>query len=203
MAPYMQNQLYYQPKSVAHEPLNEKDGIRFVAPHQDTLNSQFNVNFLNMYDLGEGADCTSIYTWVSGVTPSTPLTPFNHFIDQHHSFSLVTESSTVIDAEILSTLSCFSENSAKKTTSKEELETTSIIAYPNPASKNLYLDNLPEVGDLKINLYNLQGKQILNKSFRDPYGRIQLDVSNLQNETYFIEVEHLGKIIFMKQIIKK
>ena len=76
-----------------------------------------------------------------------------------------------------------------------------IQLYPNPASKNIYA-NLPIeiVYNLdRIRLINIQGKQeILNYTLEG--NNLNLDISNLSNGVYFLEItakgeRYLGKVI--------
>ncbi|MBN1462707.1 MAG: T9SS type A sorting domain-containing protein [Paludibacteraceae bacterium] len=59
--------------------------------------------------------------------------------------------------------------------------------YPNPASNNVTVDiNTTNKIDLTLNIYSVTGKLITSYSFlQDKY---QMDVSNLENGIYFVEI---------------
>jgi choice-of-anchor B domain-containing protein len=73
--------------------------------------------------------------------------------------------------------------------------------YPNPVANQLTIkSNLQTEAELKVN--NLLGQTLINKSF-DYFGNRTLDVSGLQNGTYFITVKTANNSFTKKIIINK
>lgn len=71
--------------------------------------------------------------------------------------------------------------------SQENLLSKSIIQYPNPTSKNLYLKNI-EINDNKniIEVFTIDGKTVLKKTMKPNENFI--DVSSLSNGVYYYKI---------------
>ncbi|MBE0639363.1 MAG: T9SS type A sorting domain-containing protein [Bacteroidales bacterium] len=61
--------------------------------------------------------------------------------------------------------------------------TTNIVVYPNPARNELSFSNIPE-GNIYI--YNINGQLMMEK--QNLYGSFTIDISNLENGTYIVNV---------------
>ncbi len=71
--------------------------------------------------------------------------------------------------------------------SQENLLSKSIIQYPNPTSKNLYLKNI-KINDNKniIEVFTIDGKTVLKKTMKSSENFI--DVSSLSNGVYYYKI---------------
>lgn len=75
-----------------------------------------------------------------------------------------------------------------------------IKIYPNPIENELNIEALEDFENLKINLYDFNGKLILSKTIND--NSLKINTSNLNSGIYLISIENeLGK--FNQKIIKK
>lgn len=72
--------------------------------------------------------------------------------------------------------------SAKEVQSKSKLS-----AYPIPTNKILNIMN-PSNGSNMVNVYDISGKLVLNKSFSNADNNITIDVENLPKGTYFYKI---------------
>jgi len=71
-----------------------------------------------------------------------------------------------------------------------------IKIYPNPASKQLYVQlQFEEVGKVKISVYDLTGKKLMTKEFPSNQELITLSMNHFQKGQYFIKVSDLNKKI--------
>jgi len=75
----------------------------------------------------------------------------------------------------------------------------SISVYPNPASSTVTVEtDVP--GEKCLQVYDLTGKEMLNKSFTRE--RCELDLTFLQNSVYFIKVTSPGKHVTVYKLVK-
>ena len=73
--------------------------------------------------------------------------------------------------------------------------------YPNPANKNLtitFMNEYPEIFTLIIS--DIHGKQILNRYFQNKE-RVDLDISGLPKNIYFVKVLSEGNVETSKLVI--
>jgi hypothetical protein len=73
--------------------------------------------------------------------------------------------------------------------------------YPNPTSNNITLQTNTELKNTSITLYDVTGKLIKQYNLKS-FFKTNLDLSQLDNGIYFIEILHNGKSQ-MNKIIKQ
>ncbi|HWY98643.1 MAG TPA: T9SS type A sorting domain-containing protein, partial [Bacteroidia bacterium] len=76
----------------------------------------------------------------------------------------------------------------------------SIGVYPNPADNYIYVKSNGLKGNITINLYNIEGQQIVSKvySVKD---NIQIPVKQISPGLYFLKAELSNGNTFMKKVI--
>jgi hypothetical protein len=84
-------------------------------------------------------------------------------------------------------------------TSIAELTQPDVIIYPNPASRQVFI-NVSNNGDAKIELMNQLGKSLLTTKTNAPTTRI--DISSFASGIYFIKVTCNNFVITQKLIIR-
>ena len=71
----------------------------------------------------------------------------------------------------------------------EVTETLQFEIYPNPAKCKFKVQGQKfKVVDAKIEIYDLNGRKLLNKQFPAGTEEIEVDVSNLQSGIYFCKI---------------
>ena len=90
------------------------------------------------------------------------------------------------------------KNSYSKTLSVSQKGKLAIKIYPNPAKDNATID-LGEAENATIRLIDILGKEMLQKSGQS--GQVLLNLSNLANGVYFVEIKVKGTMI-REKIIK-
>ena len=71
-------------------------------------------------------------------------------------------------------------------TSSDEIESFAIDIYPNPASKNIFI-NLENQFEFQSNLYSVEGKLLKSKN-----NASQMEVSTIPNGIYFLEIVNIN-----------
>ena len=87
---------------------------------------------------------------------------------------------------------------------EEDIERSTIIAYPNPVTNLLTLDwqhNKKEVSQIVV--FSGIGQQLLQRSVKSKQGSINLDFTNYQQGLYFIHVFYTDKTKKTFNVIKK
>ena len=74
--------------------------------------------------------------------------------------------------------------------------------YPNPVSENLFIQFNNEISFAEINLFNVLGKNILKQNINN-HNSITLNVTDLFNGVYFIQVKSLQESTTLKIIVAK
>jgi uncharacterized protein (TIGR02145 family) len=87
-----------------------------------------------------------------------------------------------------------SDNSANSIKRKYSNE---LLIYPNPTKDKLYIIN-DNFKNIVITIYNLQGNQVISRLV----DANSIDISNLQNGIYFVNLIISGEVI-MKKIVKE
>lgn len=79
--------------------------------------------------------------------------------------------------------------------------TLQMMVYPNPTSSflNLRIENYT-IENLKYNLFDINGKEILNQKIKN--SETQINMSNLPSALYFLKVIEEGKLLKTFKIIK-
>jgi len=86
----------------------------------------------------------------------------------------------------------------------EEHGTENFQLYPNPAGNEFrVLSTELEVGSATIELYDLNGRKMLEKQIPEDSDEITVDVSGLQNGVYFCRVTFKNKSVTKKLIVRK
>ncbi|WP_338377359.1 T9SS type A sorting domain-containing protein [uncultured Flavobacterium sp.] len=82
----------------------------------------------------------------------------------------------------------------------ENFQNNNLVVYPNPVQDILHIEN--KVNSFKnINLYSIDGKLLLSKSFDSPINTYDLTVSNFQKGTYLVKIEDINNKSTSKMII--
>ncbi len=72
--------------------------------------------------------------------------------------------------------------------------------YPNPTKDKLFLSTTSSAENLKIKIYNIEGKLLSNLNLEN---QTSLDVSNLESGIYFLNIEDENGNKAIKKFIKK
>jgi hypothetical protein len=64
----------------------------------------------------------------------------------------------------------------------------SFSVFPNPGTGLLHID-FPDADDYQVRIYNVLGALVDSKEFLQTIGLVNMDVSNLQDGMYLIEIE--------------
>ena len=100
-------------------------------------------------------------------------------------------SNTIFSKKVLGTLACAA------TSIKENIH-ASLSIFPNPAQNTttIFLETSLET---EVTLYTLEGKT-LNPKYQHNKGKIEVDLSNLENGIYFLQIENNSKREIVKLI---
>lgn len=71
--------------------------------------------------------------------------------------------------------------------------------YPNPAINYIYAENLPL--NSKVNITDLSGKLVFSSNYNQQ--NIKINISNLENGLYIVNIDHKGKTILSEKLIVK
>lgn len=84
-------------------------------------------------------------------------------------------------------------------------ETNEILPYPNPFTDQLYiqLTNNENWDQLFLTIFTLEGKKVYQRQFTESGNILKMNLQNLKNGYYIINLEENGKIIYNKKILKK
>jgi Secretion system C-terminal sorting domain len=96
-----------------------------------------------------------------------------------------------------------------KVSTQDLLPSLNVIAYPNPVTEKLFFDFdkvQTQSKDVKISVIDLMGKVVAAKKMnlydRPPEGRLSIDVENLSEGMYILNVEVLGYKNFTHKFVK-
>jgi hypothetical protein len=123
----------------------------------------------------------------------------------------------VSDGDFISGFLCYKDNTfgLKQFTSKPcdysnlteigELKTNDEIlkVYPNPTSEILTIERPSRLQNLEARLINLLGEEILSDRQTIQDERLRMDLGNLKNGIYFLQVLENGKLTATQKIIKQ
>ena len=145
---------------------------------------------------GLAEDIDEAYTWpVLNTVPVTDLM----FIDETWSSSDPLVYTYAVEAVYVEDYAEFTfSNFIAGFTGIDESEKDEVIMYPNPASSIL---NLSGVEGTIITVYNIMGEIIYSEDIKTPTTKI--DVSHLENGTYFIWINGLPSQLVKKLIVAK
>lgn len=84
----------------------------------------------------------------------------------------------------------------------------SMEVYPNPAQNNLFIDYMmPYLPNEMVNgaltIYDLMGRVVQTQSIQDPWNRLELDISDIPNGHYILELKNEDERKVEKIIIYK
>ncbi|MGC8823997.1 MAG: PKD domain-containing protein [Bacteroidales bacterium] len=167
------------------------------------------------------AQCKSINVFLnaSGVADITPLDVDNSSSDacgianrtlskSHFTLSDIgnnTVTLTVVDASGNSA-SCNAVVNVQKATNIDGYSPIALAAYPNPFAKQLYVRLYLEQPDrLEITLIDLMGKQVttLRKGYQEAGEKLYLlDMSNVRNGSYILQVKTASGLLKQRIVIK-
>jgi hypothetical protein len=83
---------------------------------------------------------------------------------------------------------------------EEYFDKERFLIFPNPVNETLNIENTKEKGNLIVNIFTINGKNIKNLEL-DNHNMI--DVSNFASGTYLYQIIEEGKIIDAGKFIKK
>lgn len=109
-----------------------------------------------------------------------------------YSIGEMTVVSTQSNADITVTQGLLQPESATMGVDKEILLDQNLTVFPNPAKNSLHIKPaLNGAGELAVQLFDLHGRLILQKSFSLHTGleKQELDLSSLQEATYMLDVQ--------------
>lgn len=77
------------------------------------------------------------------------------------------------------------------------------LVYPNPGSGTFHIQNVFN-GDITVQVFDVQGKQVFNSTIQNssPNSELSIDLSELPNGTYLIDLTDGGKH-FVNKLIKQ
>src|SRR5690606_13112224 len=99
-----------------------------------------------------------------------------------------------IDADFVYSEDCILDISAQ--------ETNTFSIYPNPAKSELFLTSKNNSGNLKLIIFNLEGR-LLNTQNLNFENQTSIDVSNLSSGIYFLNIEDENGTTTVKKFIKE
>jgi len=101
-------------------------------------------------------------------------------------------------------LPVFSQNSWESSIRIDEEENISLKVYPNPCKADKVTIDFGDNEIKEIRLCNITGKQVLLKKYFMPEHKIQLELDNLPNGIYLLQVtSNLNKPTVKKLIVSK
>ncbi|MCB9335845.1 MAG: T9SS type A sorting domain-containing protein [Flavobacteriales bacterium] len=77
-----------------------------------------------------------------------------------------------------------------------------IEIFPNPFSEKIMVRNTSEIENSTMKIYNLLGKNILQKKINNSFTYTTVNTNNLPSGSYILSIENNNKIIFNHLIIK-
>ncbi|MBK7215015.1 MAG: CotH kinase family protein [Bacteroidales bacterium] len=86
-------------------------------------------------------------------------------------------------------------------TSVDNLPTETAELFPNPAHHQLYLKPSQKSGNLRITLYDINGRMVLQQ-FTEASGLISIDISACKAGIYAVEILDKGKVVRKKLVIE-
>jgi hypothetical protein len=90
------------------------------------------------------------------------------------------------------------------TTVENDLKNDDILLYPNPAKDKFTVQSLKfKVGYATFEIYDLNGRKLLEKNFPAGSENVEIDVSSLQSGIYFCRLTSENKSTTKKLIIQK
>jgi len=96
-------------------------------------------------------------------------------------------------------------NISKTTGIRTEAASVGVFIYPNPSADGKFMveikQNQNEVN--KLSVYDVLGNKVYEIDQKIPVGQYNMDLSNLSNGTYFVEVIKENKPVFTKIVINK
>jgi subtilisin family serine protease len=85
----------------------------------------------------------------------------------------------------------------------EKGQEVEFLVYPNPSSESLFIDNLQNLEEVEINVFNLAGNLIFQKSISqwNVYGKEQIDIATIPAGIYLLKIQH-SQYIWTYKFIK-
>ena len=158
----------------------------YIGAYDPLVDFTYTYNSLH-FSFSNNSTIADSYHWNFGDGNTSMLENPEHIYNEHGVYQVT-----------LTITHCGSEYSTNETINTSLLSANEVIAkpfriLPNPVTNNLYLNSGLINHDLKINIYNLQGKLI--SSFVKAHSkRSELDVAELKKGLYFIQIEDLTSL---------
>jgi type IX secretion system substrate protein len=88
---------------------------------------------------------------------------------------------------------------------KEEMASDDFSIYPTPANEKININTgLQNTAGMHINLYNIVGMCVLNRDIQEQNNDlITLDINNIKNGIYFLQLATKQSVVTRKIIIEK
>lgn len=83
----------------------------------------------------------------------------------------------------------------------DSLRIESIFLHPNPTRNIIYLDFQKQYNTINIDVFSLQGEEVIKKSFKN-MEKVMIDISNIPNNIYIVRIQTDNSFEF-KKIIKQ
>ena len=84
---------------------------------------------------------------------------------------------------------------------EDELLNT-ILIYPNPVKENLRLSLVNAVSNLSVSIYDILGKQVVQKNFTEAQDNLNINVSSLNTGVYFVKINIENSSIIKRIIVE-
>ncbi|WP_412561582.1 T9SS-dependent M36 family metallopeptidase [Winogradskyella sp. MIT101101] len=95
----------------------------------------------------------------------------------------------------------FVGNNCGDVLNNQDFERTAFVVYPNPTNSTIFIASGSNYGDAKVRLYDINGRQLLTKTI-NLSNTPHIDISNLSDGMYVLEIETGSNKTFSQKIIK-
>jgi hypothetical protein len=201
-SPYFQMGYYYAP--LDGYVLN---GGQYV--HQNVaeamLDSSFGVAGIIPTTGGtQGQTYTRAYSYT---LPATPAGQFRYTADNMYIVAYVAEHN--INKNFRTVLNCTQTKLTSKSESmvgiRESSPAANIVLYPNPAynSTNIFIPENTFKNNVLINIIDITGREVYQEDSHARFGIMNVDISHLQNGTYFVLLNDGQRKLVKKLVIAK
>ena len=94
-----------------------------------------------------------------------------------------------------------SANSSSFVLPVEEFNSNKIILYPNPSDNSLKINFDNNISLIIYKIYDINGKILLEKEIRNKKV-LQIDIKELKEGIYFLNINHSNKSMYAKFIVE-
>lgn len=95
-------------------------------------------------------------------------------------------------------------DSVWEVTKINEISTEEFKIFPNPASQSFQIQwSEPIISDVFVTLIDAMGKVVFKTTINQNYGSPEIDISNLSNGVYFVQLSNKNQILGHQKLIKQ